>query len=296
MYIVSYVGNMGITGRVTSSASSQPCQPSCGGTFSGLQVAAFLQDDLTATCTKSISKQLAVLCLRIAQDPTEAQKDGAFANLIDNLLTLDEELLMSILASVNLKLFLPNAPLKLVYAALRAAMVSIYDLTLDSVLSCIPSAHTNVLRCLTNFRNLRTLSLPSNHLTDESFEALLPNLAWMEALEHLNVSDNHLTHKSTAGLAATLPHIQLLQYLDISSNAIADTGACALAWYLPSIPSLSYFNVKDNSITSTGFAALSAALQQLTALRCLDLSENAVSRLSDTSSSLEEQLQVCSSV
>ena len=212
---------------------------------------------------------------------------------MDNLLTLDEQLLISILTSVNLKLFLPNAPQKLIHAALRATMVSSHDLFLDCALSCIPSAHKNVLRSLTNFRFLRRLSLPSNHLTDESFDALLPNLAWMTALEHLNISDNHLTHHSTTGMAATLPKFQFLSHLDISCNVIADTGACALSWHLPAIPSLSYFNVKDNSITSTGFAALSAALQQLTSLRCLDISENSVSFLSDAPASLEEHLQVC---
>ena len=175
-----------------------------------LQVAAFLQDDLTATCTQNISKQLAVRCLEITQSPTEAQKDGEFSLLMENLLTLDEQLLISVLRSVNLKLFLPNAPQKLVYAALRATMVSIHDLSLDCALSCIPCAHTNILRSMTNFSFLRRLSLPSNHLTDESFEALLPNLSWMTALEHLNISDNHLTHHSTTGLAATLPRLPFL--------------------------------------------------------------------------------------
>ena len=213
----------------------------CHSYLSLLQVAAFLQDDLTASCTQRISKQLAVRCLEISQNPTEARKDGEFSKLMDNLLTLDEQLLISILTSVNLKLFLPNAPQKLIHAALRATMVSSHDLSLDCALSCIPSAHKNVLRSLTNFRFLRRLSLPSNHLTDESFDALLPNLAWMTALEHLNISDNHLTHHSTTGMAATLPKFQFLSHLDISCNVIADTGACALSWHLPAIPSLSYF-------------------------------------------------------
>jgi Leucine Rich repeat len=254
-------------------------------------VASFLQDDLAKTCIQSISQHLSVCCLEIAQDPTGVQQNVAFNQLIGSLLTLDEELLVSILSSVNLKLFLPNAPKKLVQAALLAT-VSNQELSLDSALSCIPSTHRNVLSCLTNFRKLKRLSLASNFLTDESFDAIVPNLVAMRALQHLNVCGNYLTHKSAAVLAPALAGLPFLEHVDISSNAIADRGACALSQHLPSIPSLSFLNIKNNSVTSTGFAALSAAMQQLASLKCLDISENSLSQLLSSSASLDEHLQV----
>jgi hypothetical protein len=256
-----------------------------------VQVASFLQDDLAATCIQNISRHLDVCCLETAQHPTGDQENEAFSQLMDNLLTLDEELLISILNSVNLKLFLPHAPKKLVKAALQA-LVSNKELTLDCALSCIPSTHSNVLSCLTNLGMLKCLSLASNYLTDESFAALVPNLLAMRALQHLNVSDNHLTHKSASVLAPALANLRLLEHFDISSNGIADTGACALSRHLPLIPSMSFLNIKDNSLTTTGFAALSAAMQQLSSLQCLDISENSLSWLLNTSASLDEHLQV----
>lgn len=261
-----------------------------------VQVAAFLQDELTAACIVRISNELALCCVELAQDSTEAQRTGAFSMLMDNLVTLDEQLLISIVKPINMKLLIPNTPQQLVYAALRAAMDSSDDLILDSVLSCIPSAHTNVLSCLKSFSTLKHLSLACNSITDASFSALVTSLDWMPSLEHLNISDNCLTPNSVATLAARLSSMQHLQHLDISSNEIADEGAIALSRHLHFVSSLSYFNVKDNSITSSGFTALSTTLQHLPSLRCLDVSENSVSLLSDTSARLDDHLQVCSPV
>ncbi|XP_043980812.1 NLR family, CARD domain containing 5 [Gambusia affinis] len=111
---------------------------------------------------------------------------------------------------------------------------------------------------LPGWKDLRTISLSKNLVSDPSGEKLLEALSGCRHLEELHLSRNHIGDLTAARMALVLPSMSLLSVLDISENRVGNEGLFSLSRAIMSLK-----NLRKIHLTSVGSSELSAVAASL---------------------------------
>ncbi|XP_005795933.2 protein NLRC5-like isoform X3 [Xiphophorus maculatus] len=111
---------------------------------------------------------------------------------------------------------------------------------------------------LPGWKDLRTISLSKNLVSDPSGEKLLEALSGCRHLEELHLSSNHIGDLTAARMALVLPSMSRLSVLDISENHVGNEGLFSLSRAIMSLK-----NLRKIHLTSVGNSELSAVAASL---------------------------------
>lgn len=128
-------------------------------------------------------------------------------------------------------------------------------------------------------KQLRTLNIHDNPMTEEAAEALAIAITSQPGLRILNLNDTCLTNDGVIRIASALiDNNEQLEELELSLNEVNPQGAEAIAAAVASKPSLSKLNLRENELEDDGALIIAKALVGVPGLKTLDLSGNQLHR------------------
>ena len=125
-------------------------------------------------------------------------------------------------------------------------------------------------------KNVRTLNMTTNNITERGAATLAEMLKENRTLEQLDVNHNSIGDGGATALAEMLKENRTLQQLNVSLNSIGVGGATALAEMLKENRTLQQLNVMHNSIGVGGASALAEMLKENRTLQQLDVNLNSI--------------------
>lgn len=157
---------------------------------------------------------------------------------------------------------------------------------LGATIRILPADVTSLSRCLKFTDTLTELCLPSNGLTDDLLELLLPGLAENNTLTHLDLSHNALTGIGIRRLAKVLSSgsssggesSSVLISLDLTDNEVDETAGEALGAYVASSYSLLSLSMRLNPLGDVGCARLLEGVAKSRTLTHLNLASTGASQ------------------